>query len=294
MSPLVPATPAPALVERAERLLSNGPLASSRLVELVCNMPGVPPAVADEITVALLGSIPGFRRDHDGTWSLNSEGPAPALLVTNPTASLDSLRFLVVDVETTGLSHRPGGRITEIAAYALEGGAITQLFNTLVNPGRPIPPYITALTGISGDMVRNAPHFGAHSDVVLSALAGRVFVGHNVAFDWGFVSSELLRATGMAPRAPLLCTVKLARALLPGLPRRSLDHVAFHLGVDIESRHRAAGDALATARVLAKLLRVASQSGVGTWGELDQMLRLRGRRTSRPRRRGRVNKRARP
>jgi DNA polymerase-3 subunit epsilon len=110
-----------------------------------------------------------------------------------------------------------------------------------------------------------------------------VCAAHNARFDWGFICAEVERATGRTLDGPRLCTVRLARKLLPHLRRRSLDHVALYYGVDIAGRHRAAGDAIATARVLIRLLAAARDRGCDTWEDLDRLLAARPRRR-RPRR----------
>ena len=183
--------------------------------------------------------------------------------------------FVVVDVETTGGSAQSGDRVTEVAAVLVQGTVVQDVFHSLVNPRRPIPPFITHLTGISNAMVSNAPQFHEIAGELAQHLVGRVFVAHNARFDWGFLSAEYLR---IAP-TPLdaiagerLCTVKLARRLLAHLPRRNLDAVAWHYGVTIDGRHRAAGDARATAHVLLGLLRDAELRGVHTLEELDRLL----------------------
>lgn len=191
---------------------------------------------------------------------------------------LQEIPFLVVDVETTGTGARGGDRVTEIAAVLVHEGRVTELFSSLVNPGRPIPWFITDLTGISDAMVRGAPRFEAIAGEFASHLAGRVFVAHNAQFDWGFLSAEFARVTP-SPLDDLatgqLCTVRLARRLLSFLPRRNLDAVAHHYGVSIDGRHRAAGDALATARVLIGLIKDAGKRDIYTWGELEAMLQAR-------------------
>lgn len=196
---------------------------------------------------------------------------------------LATLPYAVVDVETTG--GRPSGsdRITEVAAVLVDGTSITLAFHSLVNPRRPIPWHITRLTGIDDRMVRDAPTFADIAGELAAHLAGRIFVAHNVRFDFGFLDAEFSR---VAP-TPLgglvqgqLCTVRLARRLLAHLPRRNLDAVSAHYGVRITDRHRASGDALATAQVLRGLLDDASRRGVHTWGELDALL---ARRTGRAR-----------
>jgi DNA polymerase-3 subunit epsilon len=192
--------------------------------------------------------------------------------------------FLVVDVETTGISAWAGDRVTEVAAVFVQGGEVRDVFQSLVNPGRPIPPFISRLTGISDAMVKDAPPFGAIAGELAREMVGRVFVAHNARFDWNFLSAEYNRVA----KAPLealandqLCTVRLARRLLAHLPRRNLDAVANHYGVEIEGRHRAMGDARATAHVLVGLLKDAERHGLYTWEALDEVM---ARRTSRARR----------
>ena len=197
---------------------------------------------------------------------------------------LHTLPYVVVDVETTGGS--PGGadRVTEVAAVHVEGAAVTLAFHSLVNPQRPIPWHITRLTGIDDAMVRDAPTFADLAGEFAAHLVGRVFVAHNARFDFGFLNAEFARVAP-TPLAELLlgqiCTVRLARRLLAHLPRRNLDAVSHHYGIVIEDRHRASGDALATAGVLRGLLRDASARGVHTWADLDVLL---GARTARARR----------
>jgi len=182
-------------------------------------------------------------------------------------------RFVVVDVETTGTSHASGDRVTEVAAVVVEDGVVADAFHSLVNPGRPIPWRITMLTGISDAMVAGAPAFEGIAGDLAGVLRARTFVAHNAPFDWGFLGMEFARAghpdvLGGAP----LCTVRLARRLLAHLPRRNLDAVALHYGVSIESRHRALGDARATAQVLLGLLRDLDRQGVDTMDALRAWL----------------------
>jgi DNA polymerase-3 subunit epsilon len=193
----------------------------------------------------------------------------------DPATPLGDLRFLVVDVETTGMRAAFEDRVTEFAAVAVEGGATVPVLHSLVNPGRSIPWRISELTGITDRMVYGAPRFSAIAPHVRAAMEDRVFVAHNAAFDWGFVTAELARAGELVPEVAQLCTVKLARKVLPFLPRRSLDHVTAHYGVAITGRHRADGDAVATAQVLRRLIADAESMGAATWGDL-QALATRG------------------
>lgn len=191
---------------------------------------------------------------------------------------LHTLPFVVVDVETTGGSPWSGDRVTEVAAVHVDGGSISLAFSSLVHPERPIPWQITRLTGIDDTMVRGAPAFRDLAGELAAHLVGRVFVAHNARFDLGFLDAEF-RRVAPTPLVDLLagqlCTVRLARRLLPHLPRRNLDAVSMHYGVSIDDRHRAAGDALATARVLQGLLRDASRRGIHTWDELEALLAAR-------------------
>ncbi len=195
---------------------------------------------------------------------------------------LDDVEFVVVDLETTGTGAWRGERVTEVAAVRVHRGRVTPLFESLVNPGRPIPWFVTRLTGISDDLVRDAPSFGEIAGELAFHLADRVFVAHNALFDWSFLEAEYSRvALGDIRRLvpAQMCTVRLARRLLRHLPRRNLDAVCDHYGVDIARRHRAMGDAEATAHVLVGLLRDAERAGL--WS-LEAVLKA-GRR--RPRRR---------
>jgi DNA polymerase-3 subunit epsilon len=198
----------------------------------------------------------------------------------------DGVDFIVVDVETTGTGAVRGDRVTEVAAVRVQGRVIEPVFHSLVNPGRPIPYFITSLTGIDDAMVRDAPEFADVAGELAAHLAGRVFVAHNAAFDWGFLDAEFARIAVGDPRAfeslvrTRLCTVRLARRLLRHLPRRNLDAVCFHYGISNDGRHRAAGDARATAHVLVHLLADAERAGMWSLESLTRLAAVR-----RPRRR---------
>jgi len=154
-------------------------------------------------------------------------------------------------------------------------------YHTLVNPGRRIPPAVTAITGITDSMVAGAPWFEDVAEEVAGRLEGRVFVAHNVAFDWGFVAGELIRTVGDAPDPVRLCTVRLVRRLVPELRHRNLDVVTRHFGVRIDGRHRALGDALATAQVLLHLLDDARGRGLEDLAALQMYLQRGGRMSKR-------------
>lgn len=189
-----------------------------------------------------------------------------------PDRPLHTLEYLVVDVETTGRAADETDRITEVAAVVVREGRIVDRFASLVRPGRSIPSFIVRLTGITDAMVATAPPFGEVAHEVASRLDGRIFVAHNASFDWAFIRSELERSTGVAPENETLCTVRLARRLLSHLPRRNLDAVTHHYGVSIAARHRALGDAEATAQVLLRMIDDLGKAGIHTWGELQYWL----------------------
>jgi DNA polymerase III subunit epsilon len=201
-----------------------------------------------------------------------------------PSDRLVALSYAVVDVETTGGSPFTGHRVTEIAAVIVRDGRVAETFETLVNPERSIPPFITRLTHITPSMVRDKPRFHEIAPRVAEFLRGHVFVGHNAAFDRRFVEEEVARAGCQWTGDRVLCTVRLARRLVPHLRRRSLDHLAHHYGVPITERHRAMGDALATAHCFLRLLDEAGAHGFDTWGDVTHLIakRRRGARRRRP------------
>jgi DNA polymerase-3 subunit epsilon len=267
------------LTSRARDFLARGPADVVPLIEHICQMPGAPRVVAEHMAEALLGELTEFARDIDGRWRLvervrtpYSYGTASQLDVLASHPELLSLDYAVVDVETTGTRCWAGDRITEIAVVAVRGGVVTETFETLVNPERPIPPWITRLTNISWDMVKDAPRFRDVCYGVVRALDGAIFVAHNAQFDWRFVTTEVERATGRQLEGRRLCTVRLARKLLPQLRSRRLDSLAFHYDVTIRARHRAGGDAEATAKILLRLLSDARSRNCHCWPDLEALL----------------------
>jgi len=181
--------------------------------------------------------------------------------------SLNEIDFVVLDVEAITGKSIPT-RVIELGASRVRNGEIQEEFQTLINPDLPLPQYISALTGISNEMLDGAPHF---SDVVESWLefAGdSVLVAHNSNFDLNLLNSEIARVyPGSRMRNPDLCTVQLARRVAPGLENHNLDSLADHFGVEIKQRHRAAGDATATAHVLLRLLDELEIRGIRTLHE---------------------------
>lgn len=165
--------------------------------------------------------------------------------------------YAIVDIETTG----GGGtsRITEIAVFRHDGTRIVDFFHSLINPEMYIPPFITRLTGIDNEMVKDAPTFPEVQDAVRAMTRDAWFVAHNAKFDYGFIKREFGALDEYFQR-DLLCTVQLSRKIFPGLKSYSLGNLCESLEIMIENRHRAHGDAEATVRLFEKLLLNDSQN----------------------------------
>jgi DNA polymerase III subunit epsilon len=160
--------------------------------------------------------------------------------------------YAIVDIETTG-GHASANGITEIAILIHNGSEIIEQFSTLINPGMHIPVYIRALTGISNEMVNDAPFFNEVASRIYCLLQNKIFVAHNVNFDYSFLKHHLGNA-GFELNSKKLCTVRLGRKIFPGLPSYSLGKFCNYLGIENPDRHRAGGDAHATAILFSKLL----------------------------------------
>ena len=167
--------------------------------------------------------------------------------------------YAVVDIETTG-GHASANGITEVAINIHDGNQVVESFSTLVNPGIPIPEYITALTGIDDSMLVDAPTFSDVALQIYQLLHDKVFVAHNVNFDYSFLKHHLDKA-GFDLQCRKLCTVRLSRKLIPGKSSYSLGKLCSSLNIPIQNRHRAAGDADATS-ILFNLLLENDMEGV--------------------------------
>jgi DNA polymerase III subunit epsilon len=267
-----------ALMERPAPLLAAGPASTERVAAEVLGIRGNARAAAAAVWT-LLASDPRFEASGTGMWSLRSASASLAGLLRDE-------EWVVVDVETTGGTPTTGHRVTEVAAVRVAGGQIQDVFTSLVNPCRPIPSMITRLTGINDAMVRGAPRFREIAPALSEALQGRVFVAHNASFDWRFVCAEMELGLGTTLSGRQLCTVRLARKLLPQLPSRSLDALAHYFGLEIAARHRAEDDAVATAHVLLRFVEMLADRGIEDWNGVEILLgqrsaRRRTRRTPR-------------
>ena len=160
--------------------------------------------------------------------------------------------YAIVDIETTG-SYAAANGITEISIHVFDGNKVVEIFETLVNPCQPIPQYIQAMTGITDRMVATAPTFDRIAEKVHSLLEDKIFVAHNVHFDYSFIKGHLAEH-GHTINCKRLCTVRLSRKIFPGFPSYSLGNLCHSLGITIRDRHRAGGDTEATVSLFRLLL----------------------------------------
>jgi DNA polymerase III epsilon subunit family exonuclease len=180
---------------------------------------------------------------------------------------LGEIDFVVFDVEAVHDRGMPA-RIIELGGYRVRAGKILDEFQTLINPEANVPRFLTGLTGISNDMLRAAPKFGDVAHAWLDFIGDAVLVAHNSSFDLPLLNREIARVfPGHRLRNLDLCTVDLARRLVPQLESHKLDSLAAYFGFEIPRRHRAADDALATARVFLRLLDDLSENGIRTLSE---------------------------
>ena len=163
-------------------------------------------------------------------------------------------KFAIIDVETTGgLASRD--RITEIAIVTHDGTQILEQFSTLLNPERSVPYNITQITGITDEMLEDAPKFYEVAKKIVEMTEGCIFVAHNVKFDYGFIREEFARL-GFSFVRKQLCTVRLSRQAMPGLRSYSLGNLIDVLKIKVNDRHRALADTLATVQVFEKIIAI--------------------------------------
>jgi len=156
--------------------------------------------------------------------------------------------YAIVDIETTGGMPKRD-RITEVGIVIFDGEKVIDTYETLINPCRSIPYEITRITGINDDMVADAPKFYEVAKKIVEMTEGHIFVAHNVRFDYGFLREEF-KSLGFTFTRKQLCTVRLSRQKLPGLKSYSLGNIIRHYGIQVNARHRALDDALATAELM--------------------------------------------
>lgn len=160
--------------------------------------------------------------------------------------------YAILDIETTGGSPKKE-KITEIAIFLHDGKQITDEYCTLINPEKSIPYFITQLTGITNKMVANAPKFYEIAKNIVEITDNKIIVAHNANFDYGFIQAEFEKL-GYEFNREKICTIKLSRKLIPGKKSYSLGKLCNELDININGRHRAAGDALATVKLFERLI----------------------------------------
>ena len=168
--------------------------------------------------------------------------------------------FAIVDIETCGPKFAyQKGRIIDICILVHDGISVVDKFSTLINPDCHIGSFYTNLSGITNEMVKDAPRFHEVAKEILNYTEGKIFVAHNSAFDYNFIKDEFA-SLGFRFKRDTLCTVRLSRKLLPGKTSYSLGNLCASIGIEIKNRHRAEGDAVATAELLNLLLQLKTQS----------------------------------
>lgn len=234
---------------------------AEELVEVVFRQAGADPSVAVRVIEELLGADGRFvLRDGDGTWH--------AAVHTKLALPIPEATFTVIDLEMTGMEPSRTG-IIEIGAARVHGGRVVEEYQQLVNPGVRLPPFIVGLTGIDDAMLADAPAIGEVWPAFREFVGDSVLVAHNAAFDIACLNRTSLQLTGRELGNEQLCTLKLARLLLPDLGKRGLDALAGHFGIPQSDRHRALGDVRVTVEVLFRLVEELAGRGIG---RLDQLL----------------------
>jgi DNA polymerase-3 subunit epsilon len=238
-----------------------GGASSDELIGQLFSGRGSDPEIGSRLIHHLLADDPNFVRDGVGDrWALARD---QALRIP-----ADQAHYVVVDLETTGGRAGPG-TIIEIGAYRMRGLRIEESFASLIRPCMRIPSFVSRLTSITNEMVADAPPIEDVLPRFRMFLGDAVMVAHNAQFDFGFLDCEFRRLFGIGLLNPVLCTLRLARRLLPSVRRKRLDALAEHFGLSTEGRHRGLGDARMAAELLAIFIESAVHLGIG---RLDRLL----------------------
>ena len=235
----------------------GGRASAVRVVDYVMKIRKAEPNLARLLVSDLAERDPRLRLDHDTVEFVG---------LNHEKIDLAKTGFVVFDLETTG-AKAPPCRITEIGAYRVRNGKVEEEFHTLVNPEMPIPPFIMSLTGISNDMVKDAPKFAEIAAGFMDFIADSVLVAHNARFDMGFLNHEIGRVyEDYRVGNPSLCTVQLSRKLLPNIENHKLNTVANYFSIELLNHHRATDDARATAHIFVNLLKDLQILGIRDLG----------------------------
>ena len=172
----------------------------------------------------------------------------------------EEMLYAITDIETTG-SFAAGNSITEIAICVHNGKEIIREYQSLVNPGTKLPPFIVGLTGITDEMLENAPTFAEVAEEIMEVFGDAIFVAHNVNFDYSFIKAEM-NALGYDWKPRKVCTVRLARKAFPGFKSYGLGNLCHSLGIKNEAAHRAMGDTHATVKVFERILKTLPEKEI--------------------------------
>jgi DNA polymerase-3 subunit epsilon len=268
--PLTPSAHATAR-EKLHAFLHSHPAGADgeELARLLFRGAGSDPDLGARLIHGLIGNDPNFQRDPaSGLWSLRAAANLRVPLAEAP--------FVVVDLETTGGAIGPG-QIIEVGAYRMRGQRIEQSFQSLVRPWTLPSPFVVRLTSITNEMLAGAPSIEEILPGFRDFLGDAVMVAHNARFDHSYLDFEFRRLFRMGLLNPVLCTVRMARHLLPSVKRRRLDLLADHFGLSTMGRHRALGDARMTAELLAIFLEMVEKMGID---RLDRLIDHHGRGTA--------------
>lgn len=231
---------------------SGGPVSAVEIVDSVMKISKPDPDLAKLLVSDLIETDPRLELKQDHVEFVER--------VLN--GKLSKTEFVVFDFETTG-AKTPPCRVTEIGAYRVADGEIGESFHSLVNPEVPIPAFITALTNIDDEMVKNAPKFREIAGDFLEFVGNSVLVAHNAMFDMRFLNVEVGRIhLNYKVANPYLCTVRLSRKLVTEVENHKLSTMANYYSINLENHHRASDDALATAKVFIKLLELLEEQGI--------------------------------
>lgn len=170
------------------------------------------------------------------------------------------MKYAIIDTEATSGS-KAINRVIEIGVVLMDGCEIVDTYQTLVDPGIPVPPFVQNLTGISDGMLQGMPQFKDIAERVYDLVSGRIFVAHNVTFDYNLVRTELARCACKI-ELPRLCTVKMSRKVFPGLEHYNLGAVSEFLQIPDFKHHRALDDAMACAEILKKGIDKVGEEGI--------------------------------
>ncbi len=180
--------------------------------------------------------------------------------------------FAIIDIESCSpITDSRKNKIIEISILIHDGLVVVEEYTTLVNPECTISSFYSKFSGITNQMVKDAPKFYEIAKKIIEITENKIFVAHNVKFDYHVVKNEF-EALGYEYKRKELCTVKLSRKLLPGLPSYSLGNLCMHLQINNQARHRAYGDALATAQLFDMLLKQKSQNPKYKNKNLEQLM----------------------